>query len=95
MARNTYLLPSFSRLLIDHARFGMTFYQPQTNEMAENLTTASAQHDEIIAAIEARNPDEAARLAEEHWRLSRDQIAQFVMPTALEISLDNLPEATA
>ena len=95
MARNTYLLPSFSRLLIDHARIGMTFYQPQTNEMAENLTTASAQHDEIIAAIEARNPDEAARLAEEHWRLSRDQIAQFVMPTALEISLDNLPEATA
>lgn len=95
MAGNTYLLPSFSRLLIDHARIGMTFYQPQTNAMAEDLVTASAQHDDIIAAIEARDPDEAARLAEEHWRLSRDQIAHFVMPAALEIPLPALPEATA
>jgi len=95
MADNTYLLPSFSRLLIDHARIGMTFYQPQTNKMTQNLATANAQHDAIIAAIEARDSDETARLAEEHWRLSRDQIAQFVMPTALEIPLAEFPEATA
>lgn len=95
MAGNAYLLPSFSRLLIDHARIGMTFYQPQSSDMADNLNTASAQHDAIIAAIEARNPEETARLAEAHWRLSRDQIAQFVMPAALDIPLADLPKATA
>ena len=37
MADNIYLLPSFQRLLIDHARIGMTFYRPQDRQMAENL----------------------------------------------------------
>lgn len=95
MAGNVYLLPSFNRLLIDHARIGMTFYQPQNNEMAENLTTASDQHDAIIAALEARNAEEAGRLADEHWRLSRDQIEMFVMPTALDLALGTFPQSSA
>ena len=81
--------------LIDHARIGMTFYQPQNNEMAENLTIASDQHDAIIAAIEARNAEEAGRLADEHWRLSRDQIEMFVMPTALDLALGTFPQSSA
>lgn len=95
MAGNAYLLPSFSRLLIDHARIGMTFYQPRSNDMADNLRTASAQHEAIIAAITACDADEAARLADAHWQLSRDQIAQFVMPAALDFSLADLSKATA
>ena len=31
MSGNVYLLPSFNRLLIDHARIGMTFYRPQSS----------------------------------------------------------------
>lgn len=90
MAANLYLLPSFHRLLIDHARIGMTFYQPSTQGMTENLSSASAQHDEIIAAIEDRDEDKAARLAEEHWALSRDQIEMYVMPIALDAQLGSL-----
>ncbi len=87
MAGNTYLLPSFHRLLIDHARIGMTFYQPQTADMAENLSKASEQHDAIIAAIEARDEAAAARLADDHWDLSRGQIQSFVMPSAIDADL--------
>ncbi|WP_137702093.1 GntR family transcriptional regulator [Marimonas lutisalis] len=95
MAGNVYLLPSFYRLLIDHARIGMTFYRPQNNEMAGNLTAASDQHDAIIAAIEARDADAAARLADEHWKLSRDQIEMFVMPAPLDMPLGTFPKNSA
>lgn len=87
MAGNTYLLPSFYRLLIDHARIGMTFYHPQYQKTLNNLSKASAQHDEIIAAIEAGDAERAEQLAEQHWNLSRGQIEHFVMPEPLEMRL--------
>ncbi|EAQ27460.1 GntR family transcriptional regulator [Roseovarius sp. 217] len=94
MAGNVFLLPSFQRLLIDHARIGMTFYQPQTSEMVENLSEASAQHDAIIDAIAARDEATAAQLAEDHWNLSRNQIERFVMPAALDVPMGNLARST-
>ena len=47
------------------------------------------------AAIEARNAEEAGRLADEHWRLSRDQIEMFIMPTALDLALGTFPQSSA
>jgi len=94
MADNIYLLPSFNRLLIDHARIGTTFYRPQSNDMAGNLDTASRQHDEIIAAIEAGDERRAGQLADEHWSLSRGQIELFVMPDSLDLPLGALPGTT-
>lgn len=91
MASNVYLLPSFKRLLIDHARISMTFYQPTTTRMAENVSLASQQHDEIIAAIEARDDRRAAALADAHWNLSRGEIELFVTPNALDVPLGELP----
>lgn len=95
MSGNVYLQPSFQRLLIDHARISMTFYQPQSNAMADNLQTASDQHDQIIAAIEARDAAAAADLAEAHWNLSRNQIELFVMPAGLDARLGETPLSTA
>lgn len=95
MAHNVYLVPSFNRLLIDHARIGMTFYRPTNDAMVGNLSTASAHHDAIIAAIEARDAEAAERLAEEHWKLSRGQIEMFVMPAPLDASLGTLPKSSA
>lgn len=91
MADSVYLMPSFHRLLIDHARIGMTFYRPETNDRAENVSLASAQHDQIIQAIEARDEAAAAKLADDHWALSRDQISMFLMPSALDQPLGSLP----
>ena len=90
MAGNVFLLPSFNRLLIDHARIGMTFYRPQNSEMTKNLSEASRQHVEIISAIEDGNGAAAGRLAVEHWNLSRGMIEMFVMPSALDLSLGAL-----
>jgi DNA-binding GntR family transcriptional regulator len=87
MAGNIYLLPSFKRLLIDHARISMTFYQARTPEMTENMAKACDHHDAMIAAIEAGDPAIAGRLAEDHWDLSRNQIELFVMPGALDVPL--------
>lgn len=96
MADNIYLLPSFHRLLIDHARISMTFYRPQDATMAENVATAADQHDAIIVAIIARDELAAAQLATDHWNLSRDQIELFVMPTGLDLPLGTIPKpATA
>lgn len=87
MSGNLYLLPSMQRLLIDHARIGMTFYRPQSQEMSDNLGTACTHHDAIIAAIEARDSTAAGQLALEHWQLSRNQIESFVMPEGLDAHL--------
>ncbi|WP_319544753.1 GntR family transcriptional regulator [Ruegeria conchae] len=95
MAGNVYLSPSFNRLLIDHARIGMTFYRPQTAQMTENLSQASHQHDAIIAAIEAGDEAAAAQLADDHWTLSRDQIELFVMPEGLDFPLGQVPGKTS
>lgn len=85
MSGNVYLLPSFNRLLIDHARIAMTFYRPHIAGMNESLTEASRHHDAIIDAIEAGDEAAAAQLAEDHWNLSRDQIELFVMPDPLDV----------
>lgn len=95
MAGNVYLMPSFQRLLIDHARIAMTFYQPHNNGMAQNLTRASDQHDEIISAIENRDAARAEDLADDHWNLSRDEIERFVMPTGLAMPLGSLSTHSA
>lgn len=87
MAGNIYLLPSFHRLLIDHARIGMTFYQPGNAETTAKLGEASDQHDRIIDAIEARDVAAAAQLAEDHWALSRNQIEMFAMPSSLAVQM--------
>lgn len=87
MADNIYLLPSFRRLLIDHARISMTFFRPRDVDVQNDLTKASAQHDAIIAAIEAGDDAAATELAEDHWNLSRHRITQFVMPAALDAPL--------
>ena len=94
MAGNIYLLPSFHRLLIDHARISMTFYRPENTTMADNVAEASRQHDAIIAAIAARDEAQAAQLAEDHWNLSRHEIERFVMPTALDVPMGRLTRSS-
>jgi DNA-binding GntR family transcriptional regulator len=87
MAGNIYLLPSFQRLLIDHARISMTFYQPAPADLDPSQSAASDQHEAIIAAIETRDEEAAAALAVDHWNLSRGRIEQFVMPAGLDLQL--------
>lgn len=93
MADNEFLMPSLRRLLIDHTRIGMTFYNPRKEEMACVSATAADQHDEFIALIESGNADRVADLAVSHWELSRAQIESFVSPVSIQIPLGRAPGA--
>lgn len=92
MADNEFLMPSLQRLLIDHTRIGMTFYNPRKEAMACVSVIAADQHDEFIALIEAGDADAAADLAVAHWELSRAQIESFVTPESINIPLGRAPE---
>lgn len=91
MADNEFLMPSLRRLLIDHTRIGMTFYNPRKVHLAPQRELAADQHDEFIALIEAGDADAAAKLAVEHWELSRAWIESFVTPDSINIPLGRAP----
>jgi DNA-binding GntR family transcriptional regulator len=89
MAHNDYLMPSLRRLLIDHARMGKIFYrQPTSSDMQANLDTAMRQHDEIIDAIERRDPQLAGELVRAHWELSRLRMTEYMVPTGMVLPID-------
>lgn len=89
MTGNSYLRPSFGRLLIDHARIGMRFYH-KDDKAGETQEEASAQHRAIIDAIRCGDSQRARCLANAHWELSRHQIARYVMPSPLDIPLGRI-----
>lgn len=92
MAANEYLMPSLRRLLIDHTRISMTFYDPAAPAFEDSRTLAADQHDTFIALIEARDGDGAAALAVEHWELSRNQFERFVTPAPIDAALGRAPD---
>lgn len=87
MADNEFLMPSLRRLLIDHTRISMTFYNPRVQQLAKQREAAADQHDRLIALIESGDIDGAAALALDHWDLSRSEIESFVSPAGLNIPL--------
>ncbi|MFJ3056194.1 GntR family transcriptional regulator [Herbaspirillum sp. NPDC087042] len=88
MARNSYLMPSLRRVLIDHARLGKVFYRnPSTPDMEKDLLTAVNQHDQIISAIEKRDANAAGELVRAHMELSRRRLSEYVVPEGLNIPL--------
>lgn len=91
VADNEYLLPSLRRLLIDHTRIGMTFYNPRQTSLAKQRAIAADQHDQLIELIAAGDADAAADLAVAHWELSRTQIEEFVTPEGIQMPLGTPP----
>ncbi|WAB90766.1 GntR family transcriptional regulator [Pseudomonas citronellolis] len=88
MAHNDYLMPSLRRLLIDHARLGKIFYRhPTTDDMQQDLEVACEQHEQMIQAIELRDPDAAADIVRAHFELSRRRMAEYAAPAGVEVAL--------
>ena len=83
MANSAYLKPSFSKLLIDHARIGETFFRPTNDEMEAGLAKSCEHHDEIIQAIAEKDEGAVVRLVFEHWELSRGSMEMFIAPKGL------------
>ncbi|MBV7378879.1 GntR family transcriptional regulator [Maritimibacter sp. DP4N28-5] len=91
MADNEFLMPSLRRLLIDHTRIAMTFYNPRNVKLAEERSVAADQHDQFIDLIEAGDAEASGQLAIAHWELSRSEIESFVTPDGMEIPLGQAP----
>lgn len=87
IANSPYLIASLDRLLIDHARISLTFYNPSSQDVIERIETAADQHDQMIQAFERHLPDEAVSITLEHWNLSRDSIERFVRPDPIPFEL--------
>ena len=92
MAHNPYLMACMDRLLIDHTRLSKTFYDPREEDEQDLVQTAAEQHEGIIAAIEARDPNMAMDISLQHWDLSRDRIERFVRPDPLPAQLSDIEE---
>ncbi|MGB7242094.1 MAG: GntR family transcriptional regulator [Sulfitobacter sp.] len=92
MAQNPYLLASLNRMLVDHTRLSHTFFRPQTHADETRIAKSIAQHDAMIAAIEAREPSVAIDLTLQHWDLSRDQLEKYVRPDPLPLDVISMKE---
>lgn len=84
MSANVYLQPSLSRLLIDHARIGHTFFRPRSDDMKRRLHLAVDHHDAFIDALSAHNEDAVVDLVFEHWELSRENMEMFIAPQGMK-----------
>jgi DNA-binding GntR family transcriptional regulator len=94
MADNEFLTPSLRRLLIDHTRIGMSFYNPRNQSLAEQRSVAADQHDQFIDLIAKGDVEGAGQLAIDHWELSRAEIESFVTPVGMQIPLGRAPGDT-
>ncbi len=83
MAANLYLMPSYRRLLIDHARIGQTFWSGGASQ--EEVAASCRHHDEFIKRIEQRDAEGMVALTLEHWELSRRHIDAYVRPDPLPL----------
>ena len=85
MAANPYLMPSYERLLIDHARISQTFYSSRIQNSEAVLEEATGHHDEMIVCIEKADAEGVVALIKAHWALSHRQMEIFVRPDPLPI----------
>jgi len=92
MAANPYLMPSYERLLIDHARISQTFYSSRIQNFEDVLAEAVGHHDEMIVAIENADASRMVALIKAHWALSHRQMEIFVRPDPLPVDEYELTE---
>lgn len=90
MAHNAYLMPSLQRLLIDHTRIGISFFDPENKSLSDQQQQAIGQHDALIELLRDRDAEGAAAMAIAHWELSRAEIENFATPAGLSFQLDGV-----
>lgn len=84
MAHCVYLMPSYERLEIDHARIAYTFFRPTDEIMEANLKAICRHHDEFIEAIARRDEASMVRLSHEHHEQSRSTMERYVAPKVMK-----------
>ncbi len=83
MAGNVYLIPSYRRLLIDHARIGQTFWSGGASQ--EDVAASCRHHDSFIERLIERDAEGMVAVTLEHWELSRRHMDAYVRPDPLPL----------
>lgn len=86
MAQNPYLQPALDRLLLDHTRLSLGTARPSPKKERKAQKKSIQQHEDLITAIEARDPDAAVAAVQAHWELARSRFDTLM-------DADPLPEA--
>ncbi|MCY1250179.1 hypothetical protein D9M72_637900 [compost metagenome] len=55
--------------------------------MQRDLEVACEQHEQMIQAIERRDPQTAGQLVREHFELSRRRMAEYAAPQGLDVPI--------
>lgn len=79
IARNTYLVSSLDRLLIDHVRIQNTIYQSQArSQVLSNLHDPAGLHSQVVAAIELHDSQASAQAARQLSGVLRQRIRDYL-----------------
>ncbi|MEM1344924.1 MAG: GntR family transcriptional regulator [Pseudomonadota bacterium] len=85
ISENPYLQPSLQRVVIDHARIGLSFWQGPQASMAEVMAQAAEHQDRLIALLEARDVEATVALSLAQWTLSRTHFEAAARPEPLPL----------
>jgi DNA-binding GntR family transcriptional regulator len=78
MAANPYLAASHGRLMIDHTRLTVGTTRPSAKKEKKAQKKAIQQHEALIEAIAARDPDTAVAVTLAHWDLARGRFERIM-----------------
>jgi GntR family transcriptional repressor for pyruvate dehydrogenase complex len=83
------------RLLVNTVRTGVRSYTPLLVPLTSPSEIVRTHHEELLAAIEARDPDAAARIANDYLQRGADIVIQLLGSAAARTPADGAAEASA
>ena len=73
--------------VIHNDAFHLEIGRMAPDDMQRDLELACDQHDQIVDAIQRRDPDAAADIVRAHFELSRRRMAEYAAPAGVEVAL--------
>lgn len=87
MANNSFLLPSFRRLLIDHARLEKIFHMNVPCRQSQQFRRITCLfHDQIVDSLQAGSPIRASQLIQHAMKIARRSISKIMRKNVLSKS---------
>jgi len=96
-AENAFLEKAYRELLDEGmrlSRLALLYDPPAERSRAEHLSAIVLEHREMLAAVEARDPDRAEALAAAHCELFRRRIVEYLEGSRAEAVVIDYPAST-
>ena len=89
-ANNPYLRPALKRLLIDHTRFGLSFFSVTGKKARKQVKKSVQRNEALIEAISAGDAEQAVALVLQAWEVSQRHIEASLKAAPLPIDPTNV-----